>query len=140
MSLPAALSAQILALQTAYKAALPIERAQPLIYADLDNKAWALIAAVDAQVATVGTALDGFDYGKCAPEMADALIAAAQNANDALDAYEARSYIGRFTANLELIEGYGRYFATAQPLEIRSTARGVLNFQSPEQSGLLVAI
>jgi hypothetical protein len=140
MTLPTSITTQLTALQTAFDAAYPIETAEPLVYADIDNKAWTLISEIDGQVATVGALLDSFAAGNTALLSAAALVAAQQNGEDELDAYECRSYIGRFTANLELVEGYGKYFTSASPLRIVSTVHAVMNFMDPKQSGYIGVI
>lgn len=138
--IPSDLKTQLAALQAAYAKAVPTERAPPLVYADVDNKAWTLIAAVEGQVAKLAPAIDGFAPGNSATKMAQNMTALAQNAADELDACEMRAYVGRFAANIELAEGYGRYFANPQPLEIVSTIHAVLNFMDPEQTVYVAAL
>lgn len=140
MTLPTPIKTKLTELQTAFEAAYPIETSEPLVYADIDNKAWLLISEIDGQVAKVGVKLDGFAGANTALGSAAALIAAQQNAEDALDAYECRSFIGRFTANLELVEGYGKYFVDPRPLRIVSTVHAVLNFMDPKQSAYVGVI
>lgn len=140
MTIPASLSAQLAALQSAYTAAGPIDKAPPLVYADIDQKAYELILALDAQVATVGKQLDGFAPGTSPLLMAQALASAAQAANDELDAYEMRSLVGRFAANIELIEGWGKYFKPAQQINIAGSVISTLDFSNPARSGNLAAL
>lgn len=118
MSIPVAIQAQLYALQQAYAAASPIESAPPLVFADVDQKAVALIAALDARVSSVGASIDAFAADPPPVAMVAALEALAVNANDELDAFELRSYIGRFTAGIELIEGWGKYFAPARAVSV----------------------
>lgn len=138
--IPTDLKNQLAALQAAYVKGAPIERAPPLVYADIDNKAWALIAAIDGRVASLAPAIDGFSPGNSALKMAAGMTALASAAQDELDACEMRAYVGRFAANIELIEGYGRYFANPQPLQIVSTIHAVLNFMDPEQTVYVAAL
>lgn len=140
MSLPATISADLAALRAAYIAAGPIDKAPPLVFAKVDQMAFTLIAALDGQVALVGAALDGFAPKVSATATATVLTQALVNANDELDAYEARSYVGRFAASIELTEGFGQYFASRAPLEIKSTQHAVLNFMDNRQTALLVAL
>lgn len=140
MTIPANIKTQLSALQTAFDAATPIETADPLVYADIDNKAWLLISEIDGQIAKVGVNLDAFTGANTALLTAAALVAAQQNAEDELDAFECRSLIGRFAANLELVEGYGKYLSTAQPLRITSTVHAVLNFMDPRQAAYIGVI
>ncbi|MCC3246669.1 hypothetical protein LG047_15315 [Methylocystis sp. WRRC1] len=118
MSLPVSIQAKLAAVQAAYAAASPIETAPPLVFADLDQKAVALIAAVDAQVLAVGAKIDAFAAAPPPVAMVAAIEALTQDAIDELDAFELRSYIGRFTAGIELIEGWGKYFAPAKPVTV----------------------
>lgn len=140
MSLSSSITDQLTALRAAYVAASPIEKAPPLVYADIDSRAFTLISALDGQIALVGAKLDGFAPKSSAAATAAALNAVYVNANDELDAYEARSFVGRFAAAIELAEGFGQYFATREPLEIKSTQHAVLNFMNNRQTALIAVI
>ena len=140
MTIPSNINADITALQTMYNAALPIESADPLVFAAIDNKAWLVVSELDGQVASVGAMLDAWAPGNAPLNMASALTNITQSANDELDAYEARSYMGRFAANLDLVEGYGKYFAMSQPLKIYTSVHAVLNFMNPAASAYVGAI
>ena len=118
MTIPASLTNQLALVQAAYTAAQPIESSPPLLFADLDNKTWTLVQMIDGQVSDVGVLIDQWAAGNNALQMAANVTSLAQEANDELDAYEMRSHIGRFVANMELVQGWGRYFVTSTPLEI----------------------
>lgn len=98
--IPAAVAAQIAALQSTFLAARPVEKAPPLVFRNLANEAASTLDAIEAAFAETGLEVDAFVTTNWAPIDAPALVALAETLRTHTDLFEAGSRIGRFAATI----------------------------------------
>lgn len=99
--IPANTKAMIADLKSAYEAAVPLESAPPLVFAELVKKADETIAAIDADIVAYNAKVGGFDDISFPPDFATTLKKIVAAGQDSLDLHEARSLVGRFTGNIK---------------------------------------
>lgn len=99
--IPASVKAMIADLKAAYDAAVPLETAAPLVYADLIKKADATLLALDAAIIEYNAKVGGFDDISFPPDLVITLKKIVAAGQDSLDLHEARSLVGRFTGNIK---------------------------------------